>query len=131
MINPNAVPHVDYSAIPLDFPRPEIEQSSLGRSDHALRLYGCEYFESDSSPLAVLQTWQIAEELAQHLAGECLQEKTCRSPLLSEDEIIESYFKATLQTGWGTEPEIAWVFRRVASLLNWPTPDGAATCSAG
>jgi hypothetical protein len=67
--------------------------------------------------------WNVCEELALHLAGECarLQAESGRS-VRPVDILLKSY-RLVESLGWGEPPLLRWIVRRVAALLDWPTPD--------
>jgi hypothetical protein len=90
----------DYTTVPSDFPQ-ELSGTSLNRC----------------------LNWNICEELALHLAGECarLQEESDRS-VRPIDILLKSY-RLVEALGWGEPPLLQWVIRRVATLLEWPVPD--------
>jgi hypothetical protein len=116
---------VDYSAIPPDFPRRKpLHVPPHGKDGLYFSYFAGQYYGPGCSPPEVWQSWQICEELAQHFKKECLKEIR-RSPLIPESEVIELYYENTLKLGWGTDAEVAWIFRRVAQLLGSPLPERA------
>lgn len=92
----------DTTTVPLDFPQ-----------------------EAGATPSNRCLDWNVCEELALHLAGECarLQAEGDRS-VRPVDILLKSY-RLVEALGWGEPPLLRWVVRRVAALLDWPAPDVA------
>jgi hypothetical protein len=68
-------------------------------------------------------TWNICEELALHLASECAQVQLESDRSVRPIDILFKSYSLVEALGWGEPPLLRWVTRRVAGLLNWPTPD--------
>lgn len=117
---------IDYGDIPSDFPK-SAPLKLFPKGPHAVHIsmYEGKCYLAGGSPPEVWQSWQICQELVEHFKQTCLEEKSLRSNLLPEAEIIEFFFTATLAAGWGTDAEVAWIFRTVAMQLGWPIPLGA------
>jgi hypothetical protein len=114
---------IDYSEIPADFPK----SAPLSLWPHQpkavhISMYQGKCYPAGGSPPEIWQSWQICQELVEHFKKTCKEEKALRSNLLPEAEIIEFYFRNTLAAGWGTDAEVAWIFRAVAEQLGWPVP---------
>jgi hypothetical protein len=79
--------------------------------------------EAGGTPSNRCLDWNVCEELALHLAGECarLQAEADRS-VRPVDILLKSY-RLVEALGWGEPPLLRWVVRRVAALLDWPAPD--------
>jgi len=90
----------DTTAVPADFPQ-----------------------EAGGTPMNRCLDWNVCEELALHLAGECarLQAESERS-VRPVDILLKSY-RLVESLGWGEPPLLRWIVRRVAALLDWPAPD--------
>ena len=125
------ISNVDYGDIPSDFPRSTPLRLSH-KQPHTVHIsmYEGKCYPAGGSPPEVWQSWQICQELVAHFQKTCLEEKALRSNLLAEAEIIEFFFVDTLATGWGTDAEVAWIFRTVAMQLEWPVPLGAKSQAA-
>jgi hypothetical protein len=89
-----------YTAVPFDFPH-EPSGTSVNRC----------------------ATWNICEELALHLASECAQFHLESDRSVRPIDILLKSYRHVEALGWGEPPLLRWVIQRVASLLNWPTPD--------
>lgn len=68
-------------------------------------------------------TWNICEELALHLASECAQVQLESDRSVRPIDILLKSYRLVEALGWGEPPLLRWITRRVAGLLNWPTPD--------
>jgi hypothetical protein len=90
----------DYTTVPFDFPQ-----------------------EPGGTPLNRCLDWNICEELALHLASECAQVKAEVDRSARPIDILLKSYRLIEALGWGEPPLLQWVVRRVAALLNWPTPD--------
>lgn len=124
----NRASKIDYSEIPDDFPQPvPIKVPPHGAIGGHISVYQGKYYNAGASPPEIWELWQVCAELVDYFKMICLEEKSLHSPLLEPAEIIDFYFSSTLNDlGWGTEAEIAWIFRHVAAELGWPTPEGAS-----
>jgi hypothetical protein len=91
---------IDYNEVPADFPFSPTDTLSERWLD-----------------------WGICEELAQHLHQECLQIKAAKHRSVRCVDILYQQYRSAQEFGWGTDPELRWVIRRTAVLLNWPAPD--------
>jgi hypothetical protein len=92
---------IDYNEVPTDFP----------------------YQEDGSAIFERWVDWGVCEELARHLCRECLSAKAGSHRSERPVDILLQVYRRAESLGWGEPEELAWVFRRVAALLNWPTPD--------
>lgn len=92
--------HIDYAAVPADFPR-STEEDAAG----------------------TFWAWGISETFADYIAQQVTAEKA-RRPLIPAEEILEMYYESELKAGaGGTRDETEWVFRRAAELLGCGLPD--------
>jgi hypothetical protein len=90
----------DYTTVPFDFPQ-----------------------EAGSTPSNRCLDWNVCEELALHLAGECAQVQAEADRSVRPADILLRSYRLVEALGWGEPPLLRWVIRCVAALLNWPAPD--------
>lgn len=90
----------DYTAVPVDFPH-----------------------QTDATFLNRCLDWNVCEELALHLAGECARLLVEADRSVRPVDILLKSYRVVESLGWGDPPLLRRVVRRVASLLNWPAPD--------
>ncbi|MGE5649289.1 hypothetical protein [Noviherbaspirillum sp. UKPF54] len=116
----NSPPVPDHSVVPTNFPRPRPVVAAVnGKLTESLEEYDGKLYALGSSPLSLWRSWEICEELAQHLAAECCELQTGAWVHLSKAEILANQFIRMEKCGWGTAPEMHWIIRRVAKLLDW------------
>lgn len=124
-------PNRDWT-VPVDFPRSSANYSIAGTQPKvALVEYEGKYYEPGCTPPELWETWTICEDLAHQFARKCLETKAGKRSAMSEPDILNQYYDRTLRLGWGTDEEIAWVFHRVAALLDWPEPPAVAERNFG
>jgi hypothetical protein len=73
-------------------------------------------------PLNRCLNWNICEELALHLAGECAQVQVEADRSVRPIDILLKTYRLMEGLGWVEPPLLRWVVRRVADLLHWPVP---------
>lgn len=92
-------PSINYTAVPADFP-----------------------YNDNKHPSERCLDWNVCEELALHLAGECVQARARAERSERPIDILLRFYRLVESRGWGEPPLLRWVFRRVAGLLGWPVP---------
>lgn len=112
-----------YVTVPSDFPRP-VHLGSLPGAQPKLLMtkYEGRFYTPGSSPPELFEAWRLCEDLASQLAEKSLESKRGKRSHMSEVEILEQYLHRLIKTRWTTVPEARWTIRRVAALLEWPTP---------
>lgn len=115
--------HADYFFVPTDFPRPSPVLAAIeGRLTDDLEEHDGKVYAVGSSPRSMRESWEICEELAQHLVRECHYLVEGPWAHLSEEDILMNQLIRMNKFGWGTECEMNWVIHRVAAILKWKEP---------
>ncbi len=94
------LPAMGTSAVPFDFP-----------------------YETGRTLMDRCLDWNVCEELALHLAGQCATAKRQCDRSVRPVDVLLRFYRLVEERGWGEPPLLRWIFRRVASILSWPTPD--------
>jgi hypothetical protein len=116
----------DATAVPEDFPQPDIAAAVAGfQSKLLLVSYGGRFYLPGATPPERFARWSACEKLAQDFVETCRHNEARRYAHLSETKTLERYQARLLQTGAGAEAELQWVVRRAAGLLGWPVPDNS------
>jgi hypothetical protein len=80
-------------------------------------------YEPGRTPGQRCLDWNVCEELALYLAGECDRTKAREDRSVRPVDILLKAYRMVEGLGWGEPPLLRWIFRRVAALLDWPLPD--------
>ena len=114
------------SAIPDDFPQPEIASGLAGMQPKLpMVMFDGRFYLPGGTPSERLARWEICEDLAKQFVEKCRRNETGKYAHLSRTEILAQYCDRLLQTDWGSAAEMRWVIRRTADLLHWPVPANA------
>ena len=118
---------MELTTIPADFPALP-PMSGLAGAQHKLSMSAYEgtYYVPGDTPPERQARWAYCEDLAQTFAKKCLANEHGKYAHLSREAILDQYCIRLLKTHMATPPELRWVIRRAASLLNWPSPASAA-----
>ena len=73
------------------------------------------------------ERYDICADLVDQLVAKCRRNRQTKYVAMSEQAILSGLFDKLRKSGWGTEPEMAWVVRHTASELGWPPVDEAET----
>lgn len=115
-----------FEQVPVDFPRPTHHGAVAGAHPKLLMTsYNGRFYSPGCSPPELYQRWYASEDLARHLAEKALESKAGKRSHMSDVAILDQYLPRLIATGWRSEPEVRWVIRRAAAMLNWPVPDAA------
>lgn len=115
-----------YAKVPADFPQPGLSGAVPGAQPKFIATeYKGRYYAVGGTPPEIYAKWIYCEDLAQQFADASKNTKAGKRAHMSEVEILDQYFVRLLKTGWTTDAESRWVFRRTAALLGWPVPDSA------
>lgn len=115
-----------FEQVPVDFPRPTHNGAVSGAHPKLLMTsYNGRFYLPGCSPPELYRRWDASEDLARQVAEKALESKAGKRSHLSDVEILDQYLPRLIATGWRSEPEVRWVIRRAAAMLNWPVPDAA------
>ena len=113
--SPYEIPH-DFPIIP--------KPGSIGGAMPKILLTEFEgkFYEAGCTPPELFVRWDICEDLCQKFRLKSFESKNGKRADMSEIDILKQYYDRLLETNWVTHEEAIWIFRRVASLLNWESP---------
>lgn len=112
--------------VPTDFPRPAHLGAVSGSQPKMLLTKSGDKFHSQGyAPEELHARWQVCEDLAQQFTVKASETKAGKRSHMTEQDILEQYLIRSLKMNWGSPQEMRWVFRRTATLLNWPAPPAA------
>lgn len=115
----------DFS-VPDDFPRSETPGMVAGAHPKLLLTkFQGRFYAPGCTPPEIHRRWTICEDLAQQFSQKSLETKAGKRAHMAEKDILDQYCLRAQKTGWGTDAEMRWVFRRAAAILGWPVPDSA------
>lgn len=114
---------VEFAKMPSDFPHPVAFGAVPGSQPKLLvTSYQGKFYSPGCSPPELYDRWQTCEEIAQALSIKSRESKAGKRSHLSEVAILEQYLLRLVENYWTSEAEARWVIRRVAQLLDWPSP---------
>jgi hypothetical protein len=118
----NEIEQVD---VPLDFPRPRILGAVSGAAPKVLlvRAPGGKFVAPTISDEERVVRWKYCEQIARHLVDTSLSSKNGKRSHMTELAILEQYVPRLIATGWTSDEETKWIFRRVGALLGWAVPE--------
>lgn len=114
-------------SIPKDFPRGGATASLSGvhpklavRRDETTGMY-----VAGPSDVELRQRYDLCANLVDQLVAKCRRNRQTKYVAMSEQAILSGLFGKLKKSGWGTEPEMAWIIRHTAYELEWPMLDDA------
>jgi hypothetical protein len=115
-----------YAQVPADFPKPGFSGAVPGAQPKLLATeYKGRYYAAGATPPEIHAKWMYCEDLARQFVDASKNTKAGKRADMREVEILDQYFVRLLKTGWTSDAEARWVFRRTAALLGWPAPPSA------
>ena len=107
-----------YPGIPEKFPiEPRLVSISGAQPKVALVEEDGIYYQEGTSPLEVLEAYEMCEDLAQQFVPYCLKKEA--AGFGTHHEILRRVHDSLLQKDWCSKAQSAWVVERTALLLNW------------
>lgn len=116
----------EFNKIPSDFPR-TVRHAALPGSQPKLLVskYKGHFYSLGCSPPELYERWEVCEDLAKQLAEKSTISKQGKRSHMSEVDILDQYLVRLIGLRWTSVEEARWVIRRVASMLDWPSPQAA------
>jgi len=125
--------HVAYRMnIPEDFPRDHDVSKPSGTEPKLPAWFDkiTGTYVSTGPDEEVAKRFDICDDLASQLVDKCPKNRNSKYLQLSEVQILERLLAQLLGTGWGSDAEMYWVVRRVATSLGWETPKNATVLAS-
>lgn len=114
------------SDVPDDYPYIDATDS-LPESQPQCPMVECEgkFYPAGNTPFERWLEWTYSELLVEHFVEQRPVIKSGNGAHMLEEDIIAQCCARAVAAGshYGTEAQLQWVFRQVASLLGWPIPD--------
>jgi hypothetical protein len=121
----------DDFSVPDDFPRPQVLGAVGGFQPKLLLVsYAGKFYAPGCTPPELFSRWELCEDLAQQFVGTARETKAGKRAHMSEQAILDQYCLRSMKMNWGSDDEMRWVFRRAATLLDWPVPPSAVADGA-
>ena len=109
--------------IPSDFPHCATQGAVTGAQEKLLLSeFENKFYPPGCTPPELYERWEACEDLAQQFSQKSLESKAGKRSHMTEQEILKQYYDRLLQKRWAANDEIAWIIRRAASILGWPSP---------
>lgn len=118
------IDRANYPGVPDDFPILEIPSPVSGAQPKmSLIEEDGRFYSPGASPSEVIAAFQICDDLVSQMVPYCQRKLATFGG--SQEATVRAVLKGLLAKRWCTDPQCAWIMRKVVDELQWCVDDSA------